>query len=537
MPARDWQIRAASAYATAVQSSKNFLLEAGTGTGKTVAAILLLKHEIEVNGRKRCGIVVPTNHLKHQWAQSIERITGYQFSPNYNPRRGWPGAQFKGIVVTYQQMANCGKELADLLDGAVWLQDEIHHAGMGPWGTALEMIQARTAVNIGLSATLFRTDGYRIPGVTYVKDTCKPDFRYPYKEAIADKIVRPVIFVTHEGEISWREAGGDYCSNFGDDGFPEDRYPRRLQIALMPEMGWLTPMLKEAHEMLLKVRQKDPKAGGLAVADDQDHARKIAALMAKELGITPVLVLSDESESTANLNNFINGRGLWLVSCNMVSEGVDVPRLRVGVFAKRVTTRLYFIQFMGRLVRLGQGDEGFAPSYCYMPADPRLVAIAKTVEDDIAELVVLKPTGGGDEEGEGEGGMPPISSVELIDAQNDGVSEVIMSGKRLSPSILTADAPPDYQSIEETAVIHQSELAPRAVLAAEIRRLASMIYHNGKPYKFIYGELNKMQKVKGQQYCTVAQLVARCRHLSSQAGAPLEIKLEDYQTKKTVATA
>ena len=39
----------------------------------------------------------------------------------------------------------------------------------------------------------------------------------------------------------------------------------------------------------------------------------------------------------------------------MVSEGVDIPRLRVGVFATTTTTELFFRQAVGRLVRWTPG--------------------------------------------------------------------------------------------------------------------------------------------------------------------------------------
>lgn len=536
---RDWQKSALERYKVVTRSSKNFLLEAGTGTGKTIAAVALLHHEIEVNGRKRVCIVVPTNHLKYQWQDELSALMGYRFCANYNPRLGWPGAGYNGIIVTYQQMANSAVKLSEIMDGGVLLQDEIHHAGIGTWGMGLEIIQARTAVNIGLSATLFRTDNYRIPGVNYVDDVGVPDFRYSYKQAISDGVVRPVVFVTHEGEIGWKEGGGDYYSTFGDDDFPERLYPRRLQVALMPETGWITPLLKEAHEMLLSVRRRDPKAGGLIVADDQAHARKIAALLAKELDIKPVLVLSDEPDSTANLSAFLNGRGVWCVSCNMISEGVNTRRVRVAAFLKRVTTRLYFIQFMGRLVRIGQGDEGKAPSYCYLPADPRLVAIAQTVEDDIPSLVERTPTGSVDAtEGGGEGDVLPSLVLGAVNAKNDGIDAVIMSGQRLPISTLLVDTPNAkiHEHVPETAVTDgpTSEAAYKA-LAAEINRLATIIYHSDKgnqPYKFIYGELNKMQGVKGQEYCTTKQLIERCRYLAQKAGVPLGINPEDYLPKK-----
>ena len=48
---------------------------------------------------------------------------------------------------------------------------------------------------------------------------------------------------------------------------------------------------------------------------------------------------------------FADGDAPWIVAVRMVSEGVDIPRLRVGVYATNTVTELFFRQAVGRLVR------------------------------------------------------------------------------------------------------------------------------------------------------------------------------------------
>ena len=66
----------------------------------------------------------------------------------------------------------------------------------------------------------------------------------------------------------------------------------------------------------------------------------------------------------------------------MVSEGVDIPRLRVGVFATTTTTELFFRQAVGRIVRYVPGRTGRQPSYMFMPDDPRLRAHAMGIAEE-----------------------------------------------------------------------------------------------------------------------------------------------------------
>ncbi len=62
----------------------------------------------------------------------------------------------------------------------------------------------------------------------------------------------------------------------------------------------------------------------------------------------------------------------------MVSEGVDIPRLRVGVHATTTTTELFFRQAVGRIVR-HTGGRGRA--YMFVPDDARLRHFASTISE------------------------------------------------------------------------------------------------------------------------------------------------------------
>ena len=95
----------------------------------------------------------------------------------------------------------------------------------------------------------------------------------------------------------------------------------------------------------------------MVIASDQKAARAYAAVLTKLTGETPTLVLSDDPGSSARISQFAAGTGRWLVAVRMVSEGVDVPRLSVGVYATSASTPLFFAQAIGRFVRSRQSGE------------------------------------------------------------------------------------------------------------------------------------------------------------------------------------
>src|SRR5690625_7333865 len=66
-----------------------------------------------------------------------------------------------------------------------------------------------------------------------------------------------------------------------------------------------------------------------------------------------------------------------MVAVRMVSEGVDVPRLAVGVYATSASTPLFFAQAIGRFVRSRMPGE---TASVFLPSVPRLLGLAENME-------------------------------------------------------------------------------------------------------------------------------------------------------------
>ena len=130
-------------------------------------------------------------------------------------------------------------------------------------------------------------------------------------------------------------------------------------------------MLRSAHARLTEVRREQPDAGGLVIATDQEHARGIAELLRTRFGTSARVVTSDDPLASAGIAEFAAGSDPWLVAVRMVSEGVDIPRLRVGVYATTTSTELFFRQAVGRLVRWTRGVPR-QRAWLFIPDDPRL---------------------------------------------------------------------------------------------------------------------------------------------------------------------
>jgi hypothetical protein len=171
---------------------------------------------------------------------------------------------------------------------------------------------------------------------------------------------------------------------------------RRYRTAISTELpDGLPRILGEAHERLQGLRSNGHReAGGLVIAADSVHARQIAKLLKEVTGKAPTVVLHTEVKAAQKLAAFTKSRDEWLVAVNMVSEGVDIPRLRVGVYATAAKTPLIFRQIVGRFVRTIPGRRP-EPSWLYLPADPLLRSHAEAIETELRH-VLRRP----DDEGE-----------------------------------------------------------------------------------------------------------------------------------------
>lgn len=376
---RDWQARAVSAATT--RSGQDFLAMATPAAGKTRFALRVAHHYLSDRAAQRIVVVCPTNHLRGQWAQSAGSV-GIHLDPALTNDQPWEARDYHGAVVTYQQVCLAPEafDRACRLRPTLVILDELHHAGDGKeWGTALKQAFGYAVFRLGLSGTPFRSDNSPIPFVRYERGVSCTDFAYGYQDAIRDGVCRPIYFPSYEGELSWKSDHVTHQATFADL-LTEARQRERLKTALLHE-DWLGQVVTDAHIALGKLRMTDHRdAGGLIIAMNQDHARQIVRLVARVTGESADLAVSDDPSASETIARFAGSQRKWLVAVNMVSEGVDIPRLRIGVYATNVSTEMYFRQVVGRFVRVQAGPPRPQRAWLYLPKDPTLVQFAQAIK-------------------------------------------------------------------------------------------------------------------------------------------------------------
>ncbi len=241
--------------------------------------------------------------------------------------------------------------------------DEVHHGGDElSWGDTIREAYGTATRRLSLTGTPFRSDDKPIPFVEYVPqpDGSKisaTDYIYGYDRALNDGVVRPVIFMVYAGEMRWQTSAGEEMQARLGEGNTKDITAQAWRTALDPAGQWISKVLRAADRRLSEVRQHIPDAGGLVIATDHAAAKAYAAMLQEITGQQVALILSDDAGASDRIDQFSRDDSRWMVAVRMVSEGVDVPRLAVGVYATSSSTPLFFAQAIGRFVRLRRRGE------------------------------------------------------------------------------------------------------------------------------------------------------------------------------------
>jgi superfamily II DNA or RNA helicase len=403
---RDWQQEAIDEFMSRISSRgidlkafASFLCVACPGAGKTIYMLTIAYLLRQLGLITWIEVCVPSTCLTLQVAATAKKLFGLDL---------WHGTAldlpnnetFHGQVSTYQAVcmgpdvwrARCSSE------SVLLIADEVHHVGEEKaWGESFKFAFDGAKYRLLTSGTPFRSDNQPIPYVTYAKDekgylVSQSDYVYGYGDALRDGVCRHVVFLSYDGRMDWLSGEKTYSKSFSEV-LPLNENSKRRHTCLIPEGDWIKKVIRDANERLSRIRGLngfDPgahkDAGGLIVCKDKDHANRVAKTLERETGEKPVVVTSDDLDPLKKIKDFSNSDARWIVAVKMVSEGIDIPRLRVEIYATHFMTEMYFRQIMGRIVRvIGSYDD--ETSYMYIYDDAQLVEFAQKVREEINHVI------------------------------------------------------------------------------------------------------------------------------------------------------
>ena len=223
----------------------------------------------------------------------------------------------------------------------------------------------------------------------------RADYTYGYKEALADTVVRPVVFAAYTGTSRWRNSAGEVVAASLSEAGTKSVEMQAWRTALDPKGQWVPHVIAAMDDRLTHLRENGmPDAAGLILASDQDDARAYAKIVRRVTGKAAELILSDDPKASKKIERFATGSARIAVCVRMISEGVDVPRAAVLAWMTSYRTPLFFAQAVGRVVRARGAHES---ATVFLPAVRPLLSLAASMEEQRNHVMPPPKTETGEE--------------------------------------------------------------------------------------------------------------------------------------------
>jgi superfamily II DNA or RNA helicase len=412
---RGWQSAALSKalkWLTETRIDRHFLINAAPGSGKTIAASVIAKRLFELGEIDRVIVIAPRAEVVKQWGDEYRFVTGRHMT-KVTGADGDVSDFGLDLCATWQAV----ESLQDAFQAVcrqhktLVICDEHHHAAVqAAWGSQANDAFHNAKYVVVLSGTPIRSDGKETVWLAFDDEgqIVHPEegtYTLGYAEAVELNYCRPITFHRHEGRFSVKLSDDEEIAVSGTEE-PEldaslkrvnglqqalDYYrlvctPKYLSDGTTPDVdSYQGTMLQWGISKLDDLRETVPQAGGLVIAPSIGVAEYMAELLERLDGEKPILVHSQMPNPEARIAAFKNSNKRWLVSVAMISEGVDIKRLRLLVYLPHAKTELAFRQAMGRVVR-SLGPDDYSRAYVVMPTLRILEEYARRVEREMAAV-------------------------------------------------------------------------------------------------------------------------------------------------------
>jgi superfamily II DNA or RNA helicase len=443
MKLRKWQQEAINACLPRfAKGRKLFVIEGCTGSGKTLCSATAAIKQLENSSADLIVVLTPNCGTRIGWKKAFEslRINGNRV--NVTDDVNFP-LDANVWVSTYAGYSRIEEALRSRpVSGVIAIIDEFHHpADTAEWGNAVDKLVSLCDHAIFLSGTPWKRDGKiavlcgekNIHGDSYYQEEgrIKADFVYDYAADLREPKTRGTVPVKFKfWDSFWKSPDGKVCEIYKDlPKFPSDEWEtieeweewakkcdkplgRHLHFDLDTqspgENQTIRRVIEESLSLLSKTRTDIERSCGqknasvmLCVAKGMSDARKISEYIQEIRPSYRVsVVVSDDNNGAKKLEKIAKqckenaaDKPDVIVSVGMISEGVDIPQIKVVAYLSAILTVLYFIQVVGRAIRripIGKGEYADTiPSdtvaYVVAPAHPRLRYIARNIEKQVED--------------------------------------------------------------------------------------------------------------------------------------------------------
>jgi len=399
---RQWQRDAIERFIE-MQDEKTFVLEAAPGAGKSRFAAFASQYMI--NGDFNIDHVI----FIAPWVPILRSVKENFHSLQLEVRDKFHYDKKAGILqrtpnvdITIETYAGfCNSVTVDTLKEWTEKQgfrfmlilDEVHHTNTvsGKWGANVEKIAEMASKILVMSGTYFRSDNRPISFLEYNGNVPKTHYSIGVTDCVANRYTRQVSFRFHDPTLEMLNTIKGKTRTMRLSNVPPSSSKQQAEAkkaVLDPNGEHVESMIKDAWTELKAMRRKWSDAACLVVCrggsvGDEDRAiHSVESVIERVTNVSPVVVTSDDASSRGKLSNFTDGTEPFLCAIRMVSEGVDIPRIRMILFLSFTDSEMLFRQIVGRCARYINGKEDDTAALVIMPKFSVMADFAKRYESE-----------------------------------------------------------------------------------------------------------------------------------------------------------
>ena len=402
---RVWQQDAVTRFIEA-DDSRVFVLEAAPGAGKTLFAACASRFELDSHSEIMHVIcIAPWKPIIASMRKAFGRLKmDIRDRFHYDRKRGCLQLVPQGDITLDTYAGFCNQDTVDVI--RTWQEkynfkfmlilDEVHHTNAmgGKWGPFASQVASMASKLVVMSGTYFRSDNKAISFLEYRSDGPRVDYQITYPECVANRYVRKVAFRYCDPDLSIWSNQQQTCKTYRASKIPKGA-TTMLGVAkrevLNPSGEHVAWMISEAWRELQRFRRKWADAACLVVCqsgstESEDRMiHEVAKRITEMTSQIPVVVTSDDAASHGKLSAFSEegSTSPFLCAIRMVSEGVDIPRIRVILFLSYTDSEMLFRQIVGRGLRYIDGKEDDTAAMVVMPQFPVMAEFAERFESEV----------------------------------------------------------------------------------------------------------------------------------------------------------
>ena len=409
-----------------------YVVKVSPSGGKTIFSMKAARSMIEAKLIDKVIWLVPRNSIKLGFADDCKHVPMAEDVRHLRREhmhveldlkatyRGWL-RNTHGAVVTYQALPglmNYFQHLAEAGKRLMFVFDEAHHGAAGEiddtddatanvWGEAMQQVVAIAHAIICMTGTPVRADDKRVSLLQYEEQEVvnpvgggmfrayhvKADFTFGYADAVRAGVARKLIVRNQDPTMDFTWDGDHHSEKLS--GVERRLLPHAKRLLVDGERGTVDAMLKQAWDESERNRRTgDMDAAVLVIVENtasgrrnpMDYVRERIRELFKEEPVTVEFADGQEAQDQIKAFKRSGNTTRWIVAKNMISEGTNIPRIRVVCILRDIKSSVFYEQLVHRATR-NDSDEVPQDAIVIQWHLPTLYAYGYTIEQETNMIV------------------------------------------------------------------------------------------------------------------------------------------------------